>query len=426
MRKRKQSIIFISILLLPIVSCTPIEKKELKKKKMTAKEILGNPSYQAISYGGYRTKTRKDQPTIEQLKEDMRIIHAMGIRLLRTYNVHLPHASNLLAAIKSLQQENQNFEMYLMLGAWIDCKNAWTEMEPDHFQESEQNEKEIAKVVALANKYPEIVKIIAVGNEAMVKWATSYYVQPGIILKWVNHLQLLKENGALPKDLWVTSSDDFASWGGGSDEYHVDDLNKLIRAVDFISMHSYPMHNTHYNPYFWGILENLDSLPDGDQIENAMLRSRDFAIEQYQKVKEYTNSIGIEKPIHIGETGWASFDNHLYGKEGSKAADEYKAGRYYQLMREWSNENKITCFFFEAFDEVWKDATNDKGCENFFGIFTLDGKAKYAIWDLVDQNVFKGLERSGNPITKTYNGSLDQLFEDVMLPPKKEELTTSK
>ena len=54
----------------------------------TAAEILGNPEYQAISYGGYRAKSREVQPTIQQLKNDMKIMHAMGIRVLRTYNLN--------------------------------------------------------------------------------------------------------------------------------------------------------------------------------------------------------------------------------------------------------------------------------------------------------------------------------------------------
>ena len=37
----------------------------------------------------------------------------------------------------------------------------------------------------------------------MVKWATSYYVTPAIILKWVNHLQELKKQGQLPKNIWI-------------------------------------------------------------------------------------------------------------------------------------------------------------------------------------------------------------------------------
>ena len=33
--------------------------------------------------------------------------------------------------------------MYVMLGAWIDCKNAWTDKEPNHHAESEENAAEI-------------------------------------------------------------------------------------------------------------------------------------------------------------------------------------------------------------------------------------------------------------------------------------------
>jgi hypothetical protein len=67
---------------------------------LTAKEILGNPEYQAISFGGYREKSRDVQPAVKQLKEDMKILAAMGIKIVRTYNVQLPHATTLLHAIK--------------------------------------------------------------------------------------------------------------------------------------------------------------------------------------------------------------------------------------------------------------------------------------------------------------------------------------
>ena len=39
--------------------------------------------------------------------------------------------------------------------------------------------------------------------------------------------------------------------------------------------------------------------------------------------------MGIDKPIHIGETGWATVSNGFYGAEGSQAADEYKSKKYY-------------------------------------------------------------------------------------------------
>jgi len=128
-------------------------------------------------------------------------------------------------------------------------------------------------------------------------------------------------------------------------------------------------------------------------------------------------SLGIKKPIHIGETGWATVSNGFYGPTGSKAADEYKQGLYYTLMREWTTRAGISCFYFEAFDEQWKDAQNEQGSENHFGLFTIDGKAKYAIWDLVDQGVFKGLTRNGQPIKKTFNGDKNAVMKGVLPPP---------
>ena len=122
----------------------------------TAADILGSPDYLAISYGGYRERTRDIQPTIPQLKEDMKILSAMGIKLLRTYNVHLNEAANLLEAIKQMKKDDPAFEMYVMLGAWIDCKNAWTDL-PDRIrsEESPRNATEIERAVELTRQYPD-------------------------------------------------------------------------------------------------------------------------------------------------------------------------------------------------------------------------------------------------------------------------------
>lgn len=384
---------------------------------MTAEKILGNPDYLAICYGGYRKNTREIQPTIEQLKEDLKILSALKIKVIRTYNVHLEEALNILKAISELKKENSEFEMYVMLGAWIDCKNAWTNIEPDHNTESPRNEFEIKEAVRLANLYPETVKIISVGNEAMVKWATSYYVQPNVILKWVNYLQGLKINNKLSKEVWITSSDNFASWGGGDSDYKTEDLNALIKAVDYVSMHTYPMHDTHYNPEFWKIREVEQRLSDTLKIKASMNRAKEYAVSQYQSVLKYVHSIDNTKPIHIGETGWTTISNELFGNVGTKAADEYKAALYYNAMREWTNNEGISCFYFEAFDEPWKDSANPLGSENHFGLFTVDGKAKYVLWNKVDNNVFNNLKRNGNYITKTFNGNTNELMKTVLIPP---------
>jgi exo-beta-1,3-glucanase (GH17 family) len=387
------------------------------KEPVTVEDLLGNPAYPALSYGGYRESTRDFVPTVEELSEDLRILNAMGIKVLRTYNTQqFPHAERLLEAIRKMKENDPRFEMYVMLGAWIDCKDARTET-PDHSKgDVEANTAEIDAAVRLANTYPDIVKIIAVGNEAMVHWQAGYFVEPGIILKWVTYLQSLKIEGKLPSGLWITSSDNFASWGGGDSSYHQPDLEKLIRAVDYISMHTYPFHDTHYNPEFWSVLPEEQDLSKLEQVQLAMQRAVDYAKMQYQAVKEYVAGLGIEKEIHIGETGWATMDSYLYGEEGSKAADEYKQKHYYDAITAWTEQEKITCFFFQAFDEPWKDGTNPVGSENHFGLLTVDGKAKLVLWDEVDAAVFNGLSRGGNPIRKSYGGDMEELMKGVLPP----------
>ncbi|QNM87074.1 glycosyl hydrolase family 17 [Polaribacter pectinis] len=394
------------------------EVEKPQKEEMTAAKILGNPNYLAISYGGYREKSREIQPTIAELKEDMKILSAMGIKILRTYNVQpkLPHAANVLKAISELKKEDASFEMYVMLGAWIDCLNAWTDKTPNHDIESPANAGEIARAVALAKQYPDIVKVIAVGNEAMVKWAASYFVQPNIILKWVNHLQDLKIKGELSKDLWITSSDDFSSWGGGDSVYHTEDLEKLIKSVDYISTHTYPYHNSHHNPEFWKTPNYLSNLTDKEKVDEAMSRALSFTKNQYRGVVNYMKSLGVHKPVHIGETGWSTISNGHYGANGSRVSDEYKQGLYHQKIREWTKKEGISCFYFEAFDEQWKDAENPKGSENHFGLINLKGEAKFPLWEAVDKGVFNGLTRNGKPITKTFNGNKENLMKTVLVP----------
>ena len=397
-----------------LASCS--QSGDLSMNK-SAKEFIGNPDYPAISYGGYREKSREQQPTINEIKEDLLIMHAQGFRVFRTYDLHHPFAENTLKAIREIKQADSDFEMYVMLGAWIQCKDAFTE-NPIHEEEDfEGNKFEITEGVRLAQEYPDIVKIIAVGNEAMVHWAWSYHVPPKFVLKWVKYLQELKASGDLNDDLWVTSSDNFASWGGGSDDYYNDDLDELIRSVDFVSMHTYAFHDTHYNPSFW----NLDAIPENvdkqDTIKQAMKSAVDYELNQFDSVKKYVHEIDPLKEVHIGETGWSSVASELYGYGGTEAADEYKLGLYYQMISDICYSMSLTCFYFSAFNEPWKDSTNENGSENHFGLFTVEGKAKYPLWEQVDNGVFNNLTRGGNPIEKTYNGNFEALLKDSNIPP---------
>ena len=398
-------------------SCKDKKMNELPvNKNKSAAEFLGHSEYRAMSYGGYRTLTRDDQPSLSQIKEDLKILSAIGVKVIRTYNLQLDQAHNILKAIRALKMEEASFEMYVMLGLWIECENA--RQSPNHGAEDiAVNTAEIERAIIYSNQYPDIVKIIAVGNEAMVHWQADYFVLPSVILKWVNHLQKLKTEHKLPSELWITSSDNFASWGGGDAAYHNEDLTALVKAVDYISLHTYPFHDTHYNSSFWlESQKNIEHLDAKVRIELAVQSAVDYAVFQYQAVESYVETLGVQTPIHIGETGWATASENLYGTSGTQAADEYKQALYYQKMSDWTIANGVSCFYFEAFDEPWKDAPRPRGSENHFGLIDVEGTLKYALWDEYDSGVFKGMTRDDIPLKKSFNGAFEEMFSTVKLP----------
>ncbi len=384
--------------------------------------LLGNKAYPAISYSGYRTTTRTEEncPSTEQLSEDMKILAALGIKILRTYNTHqYPQTRRMLQAIRRLKQADPDFEMYVMIGAWIRCAGAGGPA-PDHSRgDTPWNRAEIDTAIEMAAEYPDIVKIIAVGNEATVTWQT-HFVPHSVILRWVRYLKEARADGRMPPRTLVTTSDNWAALGG-AENYHSEELLALLREIDFVSLHTYAFHDTYYDPSLqWAPPPDSqeENLPTPEQTQRAIDRALQHQIRQYQAVRDYLSRNGIQKSIHIGETGWAGRDNSHYGSRGTCAADEYKATLFYAAVRDWTTRENLTCFYFQAFDEPWKSGGTD-GSEGHFGLFTVEGKAKYMLWEQVDAGRFEGLTRGGNPILKTRDGKVSALLKDLKPPAHK-------
>ncbi len=380
-------------------------------------KLLGNTNYPAICYSGHRKIPRsvENTPSIAETKEDLKILSAMGIKIVRTYNTTLyPHTERILQSIRELKNADPDFEMYVMMGAWIQCKNAYREGTDHSVEDEVLNQREIKAAIRLAKEYPDIVRIIAVGNETMVDWQ-AHFVPAAAILKYVKELKEARADGRIPETVMITTSDNWAALGG-EERYRNPDLGELMRQIDYVSMHTYAFHDTFYNPALqWGPLPYETGLPIVEQVAHSMKRSIELQNKQYLAVKDYLESLGVDKEIHIGETGWASLDNSHYGSEGTCAAGEYIEKMFHDAVRKWTLENHMTCFYFEAFDEPWKSEGTD-GSEGHFGLFTVDGQAKYAIWDQVDAGAFEGLRRGGHPVAKTHDGDATIVMEQLKAP----------
>jgi len=374
-----------------------------KTQTPSAAELFDSGALRAIAYGGYRSATRAVVPSVNEIKEDLKILSGLGFKMIRTYNTQqFDETRRIFLAIEALQAEDPSFEMYVMLGVWIDCAGAWTDAPNHEGEDHEANQREVDAAVQFAKAYSDIVKVIAVGNEAMVRWAVAYYVQPKVVLKWVQHFQALKQAGEIESEIWVTSSDNFASWGGGEVRYQTPTLDALILAVDFVSMHTYPFHDTHYNPAFWSDIldEGKAQAPQAD-LSARMARAAAYAQDQYASTKRYVSRIDPGKAIHIGETGWASVDNRFYGPSGSNAAGERQQQLYFELMTAWARAAGVVLVLFEAFDEPWKDAKNPGGSENHFGLIDRQNRAKRVLWTEHDAGALQGLTRGGRPIVRS-------------------------
>ena len=95
-------------------------------------------------------------------------------------------------------------------------------------------------------------------------------------------------------------------------------------------------------------------------------------------------------------------------------------------MRDWTDRAGMSLFYFEAFDEQWKDSGDAWGSENHFGLIRLNNEVKYALWDILDQGGFDGLTRDGRPLVKSYGGDEAKLLADVLNPPFKSRMAIRK
>ena len=86
------------LLALARVVRTPSNEHAHHATDLSASNSPATPTIPAISCRPYRGVSRTEQADLDQLKDDMRI-YAMGIRFLRTYNVQLPHAGNVVKAV---------------------------------------------------------------------------------------------------------------------------------------------------------------------------------------------------------------------------------------------------------------------------------------------------------------------------------------
>jgi exo-beta-1,3-glucanase (GH17 family) len=310
--------------------------------KAKAKRILPGKRM-ALSYSGFREGQHPDRgegavnPTDAEILEDLRILTDHGFDLIRLYDSGENSATTL-----RLIREHQ-LPIKVMLGIWLraEISNhlgcAWLdEPIPDAELAANTlfNTAEIARGIALANEYQDVVAAVSVGNEALVDW-TDHMVSNESVIRYVRRVK-----SAVMQP--VTVAENYVWWRESG--------AALAAEVDFLGVHTYAV---------W----------EGKDIEQGL----EYTIENIDGVR----AAHPDKPLAVLEAGWATI-----ASEFGERASEAKQARYYAEMLRWANDNEITVFFFEAFDEPWKgDPNNPLGAEKHWGLFNVDRTPKQVLRD---------------------------------------------
>ena len=290
----------------------------------------------AVCYSGYRqgqSPKTCTYPTYEQIKEDLQIINNLGFRYIRMYDP-ISYAEMTCQVIRDM---GLNIKMMLGPGLQSEVNNPGCPWMQTNYSEEELkaraawNEQRIDDLIAIANKYPDVINAVSIGNENTPEWgANNVPVQ-----RLIGFAVRLKEGTGKP----VTFNEGALEWVK---------LQELAQYMDIISIHSYPL---------WY----------GNTVEEALQVNKEW----YYKIKE----MYPEKPVLFSEVGWATdCADFTQMKEGQASEESQK--KYYEEFWAWTDSEKIIAYMFEAFDEPWKGGNRPNEAEKNWGIYRVDRTPK--------------------------------------------------
>jgi exo-beta-1,3-glucanase (GH17 family) len=309
----------------------------------------------AINYSPYRTSRSpadlaNEVITPANVLQDLRLIQATGIGTIRLFTSRL-FSETVLQVIR-----DNNLDLKVQLGSFP--------VPPRTPEIEATNQADLDAQIRLANAFPDIVVAVSVGNEALVEWST-YRMDPAVLVRY-----LRKVRAAVRQP--VTTNDNWLMWSRAPRE--------VAEAIDFAAVHVYPFLDTFYDPtkYDW----RQKSVPEAQRAKAMIDATIAEAQKQFNDARAGLNKLGLTQiPMVIGETGWAAVDTNG-GPSLAFRAHPVNQKMYFDALQLWAQQGRRdpqgpkAIFFFQAFDEPWKQG--DDG----WGLFNAQRQARYTVQSL--------------------------------------------
>lgn len=260
-------------------------------------------------------------PEATQIEEDVALMGKVT-RNIRTY----ASAEGSMPLIPNLARKH---DLTMLQGAWLGSYKADTPQETEKLKA--QNELEIAQLIRSANENPDVVKRVIVGNEVLLRGD----LEPEELISYIRKVKQAIKQPVSYADVWSMYMK----------------YPQLINEVDFITIHILP---------YW-------------EDEPIAVEDAPAHIEHiYKQVQEEAKSIGTDKPILIGESGWPSG-----GKQrGFAIPSVVNEAKFIRDFIQVANKNGFDYNIVEAFNQPWKAKL-----EGVIG-------AKWGLYDSSRQQVF--------------------------------------
>jgi len=309
---------------------------------LTSRTIESVERYVGVCYGPFRDNEDPDfgiLPTYEELKEDITFISNLT-HSIRTYGT----LGN-LSKIPALCQE-AGIDCYL--GAWISRYKT-------------DNEREIQCLISVANQNLSCVKGLIVGNEVLLRGDVPED-------ELIEYIRSVKDNTTIP----VSTAEIWSTWL---------EHPQLAENVDFIIVHIHP----YWEGYPYGENQlHLEGIPVSDAAEHV--------VEKWREVKaKYP-----DKTVIIGETGWPTQGE----SNGDAIPSEENQRTFLSEFLDLAEENGIQYFYFEVFDEKWKEKFEGVVGAHW-GLYYSNGTLKPLLYDLIPVEAGEGISRPSRTLVPT-------------------------